>query len=108
MTYYIDILIISIILFLYDVLGIRLAIFVPYTVNIQLIALSHKSENSDYRKELKYIYYDETTSINYYTSSHDLELIEKVDNLIFLIFQQLLQSFIQLLLISDFETLFKR
>ena len=85
----------------------RSAIFVSHTINIQLIALSHESESSDYKKELKYIYYDEVTSVNCYTCSNDLKFIEEVDNLIILIFQQFLQLFIQLSSISDFETLFK-
>ena len=68
----------------------RSAVFVPHTINTQLIALSHESENSDYKKELKYTYYDEIMSINYYTYSNDSELIEEVDNSIILIFQQLL------------------
>ena len=86
----------------------RSAIFVPHTISTQLIALSHESEDSDYKKELKYIYYDEVTSVNYYTCSNDSKLIEKVDNSIILIFQQLLQLFIQSSLISNFKTLFER
>ena len=86
----------------------RSAIFVSHIVNTQLIALSHESEDSDYRKKLKYIYYDEVTSVNCYTYLNNSKLIEEVDNSIILIFQQFLQFFIQLSLISDFETLFER
>ena len=85
----------------------RSAVFVPHIISIQLIALSHESEDSDYKKKLKYIYYDEVTSVNCYTYLNNSKLIEEVDNSIILIFQQLLQSFIQSSSISNFETLFE-
>ena len=95
-------------LFLYDVLKTHSAVSVSYTINIQLIALSYKSKDSDYKKELKYIYYDEVTSINYYTYLNNSEFFKEIDNLIILIFQQLLQLFTQSSSISNFKTLFKR
>ena len=78
--------IISTTLSLHNVLRIRSAVFVPHIINIQLIILSHKSEGSDYRKELKYFYYDKVTSVNCYKYLNDSKLIKKVDNSIILIF----------------------
>ena len=86
----------------------RSTVFVSNTVNTRLIALSHQSEDSDYRKELKYTYYDEATSMSCYTYSNDSEIIEEVDNSVILIFQQLLQSFFQSSSILSFKTLSER
>ena len=86
----------------------RSTVFVPNTINTRLIALSHQSEDSDYRKELKYIYYDGVTSMNCYTYSNGSEIIEEIDNSVILIFQQFLQFSSQSSSILSFETLFER
>ena len=61
---------------------IRSTVFVSHTVNIQFIALSHESEDSNYKKKLKYIYYDEVTSMNYYMRLNDSEFICNSDTFI--------------------------
>ena len=64
----------------------RSIVFVSNTVSTRLIALSHQPEDSNYKKELKYTYYDEATSMDCYTYSNDSETIEEVDNSVILIF----------------------
>ena len=107
-TYYIHISIISITSFLYDVLRTCSVVFIFCIISTQLIALSHESEDLNYRKKLKYIYYDKATLVNCYTYSNDSKIIKEIDNLIILISQQFLQFLIQSSSILDFETLFER
>ena len=65
---------------------VRSTVFISNTVNTRFIVLSHQSEDSDYKKKLKYIYYDEVTSMSCYIYSNGSETIEEIDNSVILIF----------------------
>ena len=86
----------------------RSTVFISYTVSTRFIAPSHEPEDSDYKKELKYTYYNEVTSMNCYTCSNDSIFIEEVNNSIILISLQLLQFLFQSSSISNFKMLSER